>query len=124
MAPTRGKGVIGIAVLVVTVITDEEDEFSTGGPDAWKSSLLALKADNEDALVVLGLVGDNNVEGGLLGGQCGLLDADGAPRLQQFVRGVSGMLGSVCAPDYAPFFQTAVGSIDSACEDFVPPGIR
>jgi hypothetical protein len=111
------------AVLVVTVITDAEDRYSAGDPELWQSGLLARKADNGDALVVLGLVGDNNVEGGLLGGQCGLLDAAGAPRLQDFVRRTDGILGSVCAPDYAPFFQTAVGSIDSACDDFVPPPI-
>lgn len=109
------------AVLVVTVITDAEDRYSAGEPELWRSSLLARKADNDDALVVLGLVGDDNVDGGLLGGQCGRLDAAGAPRLQEFVRGAGGILGSVCAPDYAPFFQTAVGSIDSACDDFVPP---
>ena len=112
------------AVLVVTVITDAEDRYSAGDPELWTSSLRARKADNDDALVVLGLVGDDNVEGGLLGGQCGLLDAAGAPRLQDFVRRSQGILGSVCAPDYAPFFQTAVGSIDSACDDFVAPPIH
>ena len=109
------------AVLVVTVITDAEDRYSAGDPELWQSSLLARKGNNPDALVVLGLVGDNNVAGGLLGGQCGVLEAAGAPRLQDFVRRSAGILGSVCAPDYAPFFQTAVGSIDSACHDFVPP---
>lgn len=109
------------AVLVVTLITDAEDRRSAGDPELWRNSLLARKAGNEDALVVLGLVGDNNVEGGLLGGRCSLLDAAGAPRLQDFVSRADGILGSVCAPDYAPFFQTAVGSIDSACDNFVPP---
>ena len=109
------------AVLVVTLITDAEDRYSAGDPELWRSSLLARKSDNDDALVVLGLVGDNNLDAGLLGGQCGRLDAAGAPRLQEFVRSTNGILGSVCAPDYAPFFQTAVGSIDSACDDFVPP---
>jgi len=111
------------AILVVTVITDEEDD-SDSEPEDWQEALLAAKKGNTDALVVLGLVGDNNIDGGLRGGPCSLLDADGAPRLQQFVDSFSGMLGSVCAPDYTPFFQTAVGSIDSACEDFVAPVIE
>lgn len=111
------------AILVVTVITDEEDERSQGEPDEWRSWLLSRKYDNPGALVVLGLVGDNNVDGGLLGGPCSALDADGAPRLQGFVDGLSGVLGSVCAPDYAPFFETAVRSIDNACDEFVPPVI-
>jgi hypothetical protein len=111
------------AILVVTVITDEEDD-SDSEPEEWPKALLAAKKGNPDAIVVLGLVGDNNIDGGLRGGPCSRLDADGAPRLQQFVDSFSGMLGSVCAPDYTPFFQTAVGSIDSACEDFVPPVIE
>ncbi|MEY4546831.1 MAG: hypothetical protein RL685_3026 [Pseudomonadota bacterium] len=112
------------AVLVVTLITDAEDERSADGPEAWASSLLARVGGNEDALVVLGLVGDNNLESGLLGGQCGRFDAEDAPRLRDFVQRAGGMLGSVCAPNYAPFFQTSVGAIDSACDDFVPPKIR
>lgn len=109
------------AVLVVTLITDEEDRRSDGDPAVWRQSLLDIKFGNHDALVLLGLVGDNNVDGGLIGGPCGGNDADGAPRLQEFVSSVDGVLGSVCAPDYTPFFQTAVGSIDSACSDFTTP---
>lgn len=111
------------AILVVTFITDEEDRRSRGEPEEWKSLLLDRKYKNPDALVMLGLVGDNNVDGGLLGGPCSLFDADGAPRLQSFVESLSGVLGSVCAPDYAPFFGTAVSTIDSACDEFVPPVI-
>jgi len=109
------------AVLVVTFITDEEDQRSQGEPADWRQALLDIKPGKDDALVLLGLVGDNNVDGGLLGGPCGGLDADGSPRLQEFVSSVDGVLGSVCAPDYTPFFQTAVGSIDSACSDFEAP---
>jgi hypothetical protein len=111
------------AILVVTLITDADDRRSTGDPEDWRRLLLGAKGGNEDALVVLGLVGDSNVVAGLLGGQCGLFEASAAPRLQALVSSVDGVLGSVCAPDYAPFFQTAVGTIDSACSDFVPPVI-
>jgi hypothetical protein len=30
---------------------------------------------------------------------------------------MGGLLGSVCAPDYTPFFQTSAGAIDRACAD-------
>jgi hypothetical protein len=109
------------AILVVTFITDEEDERSEGEPADWRQALLDVKSGNEDALVLLGLVGDNNIDDGLLGGPCGGQDADGAPLLQDFVSSVGGVLGSVCAPDYTPFFQTAVGSIANACSDFERP---
>lgn len=109
------------AILVVTFITDEEDRRSDGDPADWRQALLDAKSGNADALVLLGLVGDNNVDGGLLGGPCRGSNADGSPRLQEFVNSLDGVLGSVCAPDYTPFFQTAVGSIDSACSDFEAP---
>ncbi len=109
------------AILVVTLITDEDDRRSTGDPEDWRRLLLDAKRGDEAALVLLGLVGDNNVDGGLLGGPCSGGDADGSPRLQEFVESVNGIVGSVCASEYANFFQTAVGTVDSACEDFVPP---
>jgi hypothetical protein len=111
------------ALLIVTLISDEDDTLSPGGPEEWRAQLLAAKGGNESALVVLGLLGDNNVQGGLLGGPCGLLDADGAPRLQQLVGDLGGMVGSVCAADYAPFFQTAAGAVDGTCHDFIPPSL-
>jgi hypothetical protein len=108
------------AILVATIITDEDDRRSSGDPEDWRTALLAAKGGDERALVLLGLVGDVNVEGGLLGGPCRADDADGARRLQELITSVDGLMGSVCAADYADFFQTAVGSIDSACDDFVP----
>jgi hypothetical protein len=34
----------------------------------------------------------------------------------------NGVLGSVCALDYTPFFIKAVDVIDFACDNFEPPG--
>jgi hypothetical protein len=31
-------------------------------------------------------------------------------------------MGSVCADDYVPFFTEAVGLIDTACDEYTPPG--
>jgi hypothetical protein len=102
------------AILVVTIITDEEDRHSSGDPADWTQALVAAKGGNEDAVVVLGLLGDNNLEGGL----CRALDADGAPRLQEFANGL-GLVGSVCAPDYNAFFERAVAVIANSCANFV-----
>jgi hypothetical protein len=113
------------AILVVTFITDEDDDRSPGDPSDWRDELVAAKGGDESALVVLGLVGDTNVSGGLPGGPCQLPDASAAPRLQQFVRSLPhGSLGSVCAADYAPFLARAVTEIDAACRAFVPPPVR
>jgi hypothetical protein len=49
--------------------------------------------------------------------------AEPAPRLRAFVEQFeNGVVGSVCAPDYAPIFLEAVAVIDVACDTFVPEG--
>jgi len=109
------------AILVVTIITDEEDERSDGDPESWKRALLATKRGNERAVVVLGLLGDAEVPGGLPGGPCDPLYATDSPRLRHFVEGFElGSLGSVCADDYSEFFAQAVSTIDTACAEFEP----
>ncbi len=121
------------AILVVTVITDEEDDpddvgdgfddhNSPGDPASWKTDLLAVKGDNENAVVVLGLVGDPDVPGGTCEFIKGDVGAEPAPRLRQWSDSFAfGQWGSVCAADYAAFFEQAVSVIDSACEVFEPP---
>jgi hypothetical protein len=109
------------AILVVTLITDEEDEQSAGDPAKWKQALLRAKHGNEEALVMLGLIGDTQVPGGLPGGPCDEVSGADSPRLQRFVESFElGSLGSVCAPDYSEFFAQAVSTIDTACEVFTP----
>lgn len=125
------------AILVITVITDEEDnpddrppwgdfdDNSPGDPASWAEGLLAAKNGNEDALVMLGLVGDSDLEDGA----CPMFeypDGDGAEparRIRALVESFPyGSWASVCQEDYAGFFNQAVGDIDAACGGFVPPG--
>ncbi|MDC0718311.1 hypothetical protein [Nannocystis bainbridge] len=121
------------AILVVIIITDEEDDNAIAGegtpglPKEWHEQLIAAKHGDTDAVVVLGLVGDGNLSGSVCppGGGPNM-DGTGAepcPRLQEFVdRFDNGVIGSVCATDYTPFFSEAVGVIDFACDVFVPVG--
>jgi len=115
------------AILVVTVITDEEDDEdfdSPGGPEIWKDVLVSAKHGDEDAIVMLGLLGDTGLDDGVCepfdnGGQ----GAQDAPRLREFVDSFSrGSWTSVCRGDYAPFFNQAVADIGEACLEFDPPG--
>ena len=124
------------AILVMTMITDESnlaygmdadnETPSPGTPDGWYEQLVARKAGNAAAIVALGLIGDNDQPDGI----CGELDlntstgAEPAPDLRAFVQmfGDNGVVGSVCEQDYAPFFSSAVSVIQSACDDFEPPG--
>jgi hypothetical protein len=110
------------AVLVVTIITDEEDDQSSGDPSSWRRSLLEVKRGNEQGIVVLGLIADNDIPGGLPGdGACDESNGTPSPRLQRFVESFElGSLGSVCSPDYSSFFADAVSRIDTACEVFDP----
>ncbi|PRQ04302.1 hypothetical protein ENSA5_08680 [Enhygromyxa salina] len=104
------------AVLVVVVISDEDDvDQSMGDPASWKQFLVDHKGGNEEAIVVLGLLAD----GGVMGGQCE--PDDDAPALRSFAESFThGQVESVCAPDYAPFFDAAVAEIDTACDEFTP----
>ena len=139
------------AILVVTVITDEEDSGadvnaspaldgscepadsdpnSAGAPNAWHDALVAAKAGDPAAVVVLSLLGDCDVGGGCPGIAMDPFDPTGpitgaepAPRLRAFTQSFEhGSVGPICAPDYAPFFANAVSVIDSACSEFEPPG--
>ncbi|MBL9104311.1 MAG: hypothetical protein JNL82_25420 [Myxococcales bacterium] len=116
------------AILVVTFITDEDDnagDGSAGTVDGWHASLVAAKKGDESALVVLGLFGDQDKPGAI----CPPFNPDAAtgaepsPRLRQFVEsfGDHGIAGSVCADSYKEFFTQAVDLIDSTCDGFMPP---
>jgi hypothetical protein len=116
------------AILVVTVISDEDDSpedddiASSGDPDAWKSALVAAKLGNEEAIVFLGLVGDTDLPNAICQGDPAP-EAAAAPSLRQLAGSfVHGQWGSVCVDDYAPFFADAIAVIDTACDDFEPPG--
>jgi hypothetical protein len=113
------------AILVVTIITDEEDDGdSPGDPPLWKEVILSAKHGDPKAIVMLGLLGDTDMPDGV----CEPFDgsgagAEGSPRLRNFVEGFPhSSWDSVCRPDYAPFFNAAVADIGEACVEFVPPG--
>jgi hypothetical protein len=109
------------AVLVVTIITDEEDEETPGDPADWKRALLDVKGGNEAGIVMLGLISDVNEDGTRAPDGLCATDTAAAPRLQEFVRSFErGSVGSICAPDYSQFFADAVSVIDTSCREFSP----
>ncbi len=115
------------AVLVVTFISDEEDDGdSMGLPQSWRDDLIALKNGNETAVVVLGLLGDTGLPGAVCppDSVAGSNGGEYSPRLIEFVEtfGTRGLWGSVCAPDYGTFFDEAVSLIDTACDEYEPVG--
>lgn len=111
------------ALLVVTIITNSDDNSSLGDPQDWYASLLSLKRGDDAAFVVLGFLGGDALPGAEEGA-CqlfSLISVGNAPRLQEFVGSFGhSQLASVCARNYAPHFETAVSSIDTACTAFIP----
>ena len=90
----------------------------------------AAKNGDAEAAVVLSLLGDCDIGGSCegivldpLNPAAPITGAEPAPRIRQFTESFTyGSVGPVCSADYAPFFLEAVSVIDSACDDFVPPG--
>jgi len=122
------------AVLVVTLITDEEDDHeylgavgSPGEPGDYYQALVTAKNDDPMAVVMLALIGDPDQPNGICppGATPGTtgVGAEAAPRLRALTELFPyGVAGSVCAADYSPFLVDAVSVIDTACDEFVPPG--
>ncbi len=119
------------AVLVVTFITDENDECtpddqngdecSAGDPVDWRQALVDAKDGNDKAIVVLGVFGDNDLPDGI----CEEYDqggngAEGSPRLREFLTSFDEdhrQYCSVCLESYASCFNEAVEDIVTTCDD-------
>jgi hypothetical protein len=126
------------AILVVVIITDEEDDHeidgcnqlpqpgSAGDPAGWYQGLIARKNAVETNIVLLSLVGPTDSAS-----LCPALDKctggiDGAEPCTRLVELTNmftyGFIGRVCEPTYNTFFTEAVGVIESACDGFNPQG--
>jgi hypothetical protein len=114
------------ALLVLVIITDEDDghplvsEYgSPGEPIDWFGTVVGIKSDIEENVVVLSLLWGmpNNV--------CAppeIGEHEGI-RIREFTDMFTyGFIGDSCAPDYSPFFEEAIAVIDDACDNFTPPG--
>jgi hypothetical protein len=122
------------ALLVVVIITDEEDDHelqvpgciqqptygSQGEPSDWFNAFADIKRD-ESEVVVLSLVGPSDpAETCPVLDKCsnGIDGAEVAPRIIDFTeRFTYGFVGSVCRP-YGPQFAEALDVIVSACDTF------
>ncbi|MEM6995985.1 MAG: hypothetical protein AAF721_36090, partial [Myxococcota bacterium] len=105
------------ALLVVVLITDEEDEGdSLGDPSQWYQTVLDAKHGQGDDVVVLSLLGHEKPNDCIPSQWTGMMGAEIAPRLIAFTEQFEhGLVGDVCAADYAPFFDAAVDGIADAC---------
>lgn len=126
------------AILVVVLITDEEDDQrkgpmgdtgSKGDPVSWHDELMKFKGDRPEYVVVLSLIGHkepNECATTIPTGEADKMGVDGAeisPRLKAFTELFKkrGSVYDVCAKDYSQSFSKAVDILGSACEDLPPP---
>lgn len=123
------------AILVVVLITDEEDDpriadngnpgGSKGDPDDWYKALRAFKQDRPEYLVMLSMVGipepnqcDETFQPGSSDDGKGPKTAEIGERLIAFTKkfGKYGVVGDVCADNFDPFFRDALSALTLACE--------
>jgi hypothetical protein len=98
------------ALLVVTVLTDEQDSLSDPkkDPAAWAQAVIDAKGGNEESVVMLGLFGGIEYP---------------EPYLEMMVGSFThSAIESVLIPDYQPFFESVIPDIDTACDNFIPEG--
>lgn len=130
------------ALLVVVLITDEEDDHegqacpnnpfsqndgSVGEPQEWFDQIVAAKGGRQESVVFLSLIGPTGPDPGICPwlDKCGdaIQGAEPGKRLIQLTEKFDyGVLGRVCEPSYDTFFQTAIGPIVEACDMFPPEG--
>jgi len=109
------------ALLVVTIIQDNYDEDSLGTVKEWIEALRAAKNYDDDAFALLLLTTDVDVGYQQL---CypNLFDQE-KNRLRLLAEGVEhSFIGSICLPDYGPFFAEHVGALVDLCDELVVPG--
>jgi len=107
------------ALLVITFMSDDPHYEDAGTPDEWYQAVVDAKLGDPSAVVVLGLTPAWD------GCQENNGDTKGS-HWAEFVAkwGDHGLHGNICgtAADYVAFFESAVGTIDAACDEYQPPG--
>ena len=117
------------ALLVVVLITDEEDDHelgllgSEGDPEEWFERLVDRKGGVAQNVAVLSLLGHPKPNACPDFQWDQFNGAEIANRLIAFTEMFpAGAYGDVCAANYDEFFASAVAQVQTACDDFVPPG--
>jgi len=109
------------ALLVVVLVTDEEDDVeqptlwgSDGDPDAWVDTLAELKEGIRKDIAVLSIVPDDSMKG--------CADDTDAARLKAFTEAFpTSATHDVCQFDYSAFLISQVQPVVDACNEFSPP---
>jgi hypothetical protein len=104
------------ALLIVVLLTDENDSSDTS-PQDWYDSLVAIKGA-ETNVVMLSLTwdqGENNCDSQLS-------ESTGYTIVEFTEMFTNHATGNICDSDYSGFFANAIPTIESACDMFEPVG--
>ena len=105
------------ALLVVTMITDVEDDQSKMKPVDWYHAVVAAKGSTASVVMLAILAQPHDVEPPP---DCSD-DWDGKQRLRDLINLFPYHAeGDTCAPSYVPFFEQAVALVGEACASFIP----
>lgn len=118
------------ALLVVVMITDEDDDWSPPDADAatdaaaWSAGLVAAKdglAQNVAFILISG--GDPRWPECKDINDMDFTGAAASPKLTALAKTFAGnSLGSVCQAGYEAYLADAIATISTACDNFTPPG--
>ncbi len=104
------------ALLIVVMLTDENDSSNTG-PQEWFDAVVAAKG-TEQNVVMLALTWD----AGEVNCDSQLSESTGYTIVEFAEMFTNHATGNICDNDYSGFFSTSIPTIDSACEMFEPVG--
>jgi len=106
------------ALLVIVLITDEEDHGdSVGDPASWYETIVSAKGGDPSQVVMLSLVGHPKPNECIDSQWTGMMGAEISPRLIELTEMLEhGVVGDVCAADYGGFFEEALLGIAAACD--------
>ncbi len=109
------------ALLFIVTITDEDEELADiPSTQAIFDQIVAAKGGDINQVVYLGIAGGSNCTGPY-GTANDAVQSRGLANL--FVAAGRGVFWDLCMGDLETAFQTAIeGSVDEACQDFVPEG--
>jgi len=105
------------AMLVVVMLVQTIYDNSPGTPEGWAASLVAAKGGDTEGVVMVGILGAVDYPSEL---HC--VDIPDDETLQMVESFPNHVLGSYCAPDQGVYLSEAIGVIEAACAEFVPPG--
>lgn len=122
-SPCNGRFVREEALLVIVLITDEEDDGdSDRDPSDWHDAVVAAKHGDASRVMVLSLIGLDEPNACAVPWD-GATGAEYAPRLAEFTEQFGhGVVGDVCAADYGPYFAALLADVASECTSSGPQG--